>query len=124
MPLPVILALVLLFILWIAISKNDHLAGFWKHSSKPRDSKQPTTEDIQRKYESQKRIRAEKSKQRQDAYNRDLVERQQESQTYPDTPKYRKLLSMIGGDKVAAHRLISAYGIDRAISDLERDRQI
>lgn len=38
--------------------------------------------------------------------------------------KYSKLLNMLGGDREAADRLISAYGIDRAISDLERDRRI
>ncbi len=38
--------------------------------------------------------------------------------------KYSKLVNMVGGDRATADRLISAYGIDRAISDLERDRRI
>ena len=50
MPLPVILALVLLFILWIAISSKDRLARFWKYPSKPPVNKYPTIEDIRRKY--------------------------------------------------------------------------
>lgn len=38
--------------------------------------------------------------------------------------KYSKLLNMMGGDREAANRLIARYGIDKAISDLERDRDI
>lgn len=38
--------------------------------------------------------------------------------------KYSKLVNMVGGDKPTADRLIAAYGIDEAISDLERDRRI
>jgi hypothetical protein len=30
---------------------------------------------------------------------------------------------MVGGNRETADRLISAYGIDKAILDLERDRQ-
>ncbi len=37
--------------------------------------------------------------------------------------KYSKLLNMVGGNRETADRLISAYGIDKAILDLERDRQ-
>lgn len=37
--------------------------------------------------------------------------------------KYSKLLNMVGGNQATADRLISAYGIDKAISDLERDRR-
>ena len=38
--------------------------------------------------------------------------------------KYRKLLSMVGGNKATCDRLIARYGIDKAIYDLERDRDI
>jgi hypothetical protein len=38
--------------------------------------------------------------------------------------KYRKLLSMVGGNKATCDRLIARYGIDKAIFDLERDRDI
>jgi len=42
---------------------------------------------------------------------------------YTDSPKYRKLLTMLGGDRRAADRLINQYGVDKAISDLENDRR-
>ena len=93
----------------------------------------PTLEDIQKKYpkrKSNEQIRAEKLKQRQQAYDRDLANRMkargigQPSKNVTDSAKYRKLLSMLGGNRDTADRLISVYGIDRAISDLERDRRI
>jgi hypothetical protein len=69
--------------------------------------------------------------QRRAAYDRDLANRMRAkgmSQAVPqrrnvDSPKYKKLLAMLNGDRATADRLISAYGIERAISDLERDRR-
>lgn len=45
------------------------------------------------------------------------------SKKYKDSPKYRKLLGLVGGDRSAADRLADNYGIDKAIADLERDRR-
>jgi hypothetical protein len=39
-----------------------------------------------------------------------------------DSAKYKKLLAMCGGDRATADRLVFAYGIDKAIYDLIRDR--
>lgn len=50
MSLPVILALLALFILWIATSNKDRLARFWKYPTKSPVNKYPTIEDIRRKY--------------------------------------------------------------------------
>ncbi|WP_156341552.1 hypothetical protein [Pseudanabaena sp. 'Roaring Creek'] len=107
---------------------------FWLRPKSKPDKKVPTLEDIQKKYpkrKSQEQIRAEKLKQRQDAYDRDLANRMRAKGMSPSTSnakaynaQYRKLLRMLNGDRATADRLISAYGIDRAISDLERDRRI
>ncbi len=45
------------------------------------------------------------------------------SKKYKDSPKYRKLLGLVGGDRSTADRLADNYGIDKAIADLERDRR-
>lgn len=93
----------------------------------------PTLEDIQKKYpkrKSSEQIRAEKLRQRQEAYDRDFANRMkargigQPSKGVRDSAKYKKLLSMLGGNRDTADRLISTYGIDKAISDLERDRRV
>lgn len=83
------------------------------------------------KYKSQEQIKAEKLKERRAAYDRDLTNRmrakgmsQAPPQKNTDSAKYKKLLAMLGGDRATADRLIDAFGIDRAISDLERDRRI
>ena len=36
--------------------------------------------------------------------------------------KYNQLLAMLNGDRAIADRLVKTYGIDKAISDLIRDR--
>jgi len=98
-------------------------------------NKNPTIEDIQRKYPKRKsleQIRAEKLKERQQAYDRDFANRhgakgvsRHRNYSQPiDSGKYSKLLSMVGGNRATADRLIAAYGIDKAILDLERDRRI
>lgn len=102
-------------------------------TQKPQTNRSPTLEDIQKKYpkrKSSEQIRAEKLRQRQEAYDRDFANRMkargigQPSKVARDSAKYKKLLSMLGGDREIADRLISTYGIDKAISDLERDRRI
>ena len=40
-----------------------------------------------------------------------------------DKGKYNQLLAMLNGDRAIADRLVKTYGIDKAISDLIRDRQ-
>jgi hypothetical protein len=55
---------------------------------------------------------------------RPKARRNSQSINRKQSAKYSKLLSMVGGDREAADRLISSYGIDKAIYDLERDRRI
>ncbi len=38
-------------------------------------------------------------------------------------PSYKKLLSMVGGDRSIADRLADTYGVDKAIEQLIRDRR-
>lgn len=97
-------------------------------------NKHPTIEDIQRKYPRRKSKQQleEARKERQDAYDRDFADRKRSrevaqptaSRQNTDSSKYKKLLAMLGGDRATTDRLISAYGVDKAILDLERDRQI
>ena len=97
-------------------------------------NKHPTIEDIQRKYPRRKSKQQleEARKERQDAYDRDFADRKRSrevaqptaSRQNTDSSKYKKLLAMLGGDRATTDRLISAYGVDKAISDLERDRRI
>ncbi len=73
----------------------------------------PTIEDIQRKYPSHKSLEQ----------TRAITQPARNLQTR-DSHKYRKLLNMVGGNRKTADRLVAAYGIDKAILDLERDRRI
>lgn len=40
-----------------------------------------------------------------------------------DSPKYRELLGLLNGNREVADNLIRAYGVDKAIEDLIRDRR-
>lgn len=40
-----------------------------------------------------------------------------------DSAKYRQLLGMLNGDRDTAENLIRAYGVEKAITDLIRDRR-
>ena len=40
-----------------------------------------------------------------------------------DSSKYKQLLRMLNGDRGAADSLVHAYGVDKAIDDLIRDRR-
>ncbi|MBD2178403.1 hypothetical protein H6F42_15900 [Pseudanabaena sp. FACHB-1998] len=84
-----------------------------------------THEGINRKYSPRKSL-----EQRQAEYDRDLANRMKSRGMAPTTPqnskyaaKYKKLVAMLAGDRVTADRLIATFGIDKAISDLERDRR-
>jgi len=99
---------------------------------KPKQEKKvPTLEDIRRKYpvrKSQEKLRAEALRDRQDDHAKKITQmRERKNKTYTkstsDSSKYKKLLAMLNGDRAAAERLVAAYGIDKAIADLERDRQ-
>lgn len=57
-------------------------------------------------------------------FNKPKLNFQNQKPKTPYQEKYVRLLSMLGGDKEACDRLIARYGIDKAIYDLERDRDI
>lgn len=92
------------------------------------DREQIVSKGFQRK--SQEQIRDEKLAQRRAEYDRDLANRMRAkgmarsaAPKTQDSAKYKKLLTMLNGDRATADRLVAAYGVDRAISDLERDRR-
>jgi len=120
------------------LKATDRLARFWSFPSNQKTNKYPTIEDIRRKYPKklsqdqlcvQARIKDEaEAKRKQDIINRNIREvrasqEEQSTKSRYSNPKYKKLLTMLNGDVETSDRLISAYGIDRAISDLIRDRQ-
>jgi len=46
-----------------------------------------------------------------------------ESPPPKDSPKYKQLLGMVNGDRRIADNLARAYGVEKAIEDLIRDRR-
>lgn len=124
-PIPVLILLVLI----IAAILTENGQSKSQEATKPH----PTLEDIRRKYpprRSSEQIKAEKLRDIKAAYDRDFEARHgtkgvshHRNYSQPiDSGKYSQLLSMLGGNRATADRLVARYGVDKAIMDLERDR--
>jgi hypothetical protein len=121
--------------LWLLIVIAAIYVEVNQNKSEEPSKTHPTLEDIRRKYpprRSSEQIRADKLRERQAAYDRDFEARHgtkgvshHRNYSQPiDSGKYSQLLSMLGGNRAIADRLVARYGVDKAIIDLERDRGI
>ncbi len=123
---------------WVAASLMIVLLWIFLRPRETPKSRYPTIEDIRRKYpkrlsdeQLRKQARAKEeseAKRKQEIIDRNIrevraTEEKRSVKSRYSNPKYQKLLTMLNGDLEAAERLISAYGVDRAIADLERDRR-
>jgi hypothetical protein len=128
MSLPVILALLALFILWIATSSKDRLARFWKYPTKSPVNKYPTIEDIRRKYPkrvTQEQLRRQArakdeadAKRKQEIIDRNIKEVRSAKESNLEKAfqpirnrdisisNFRMLIEMVNGQEDVARRLI------------------
>jgi hypothetical protein len=106
---------------WVAASLMIVLLWIFLRPKETPKSRYPTIDDIRRKYP--KRLTQEQL--RRQARAKDEL-KNSEPPSLPERdnhPRYWELVRLLNGNRETADRLSNAYGVDKAIADLERDRR-